>query len=159
MLKSCTKKYTDESDERTFRFTFYCDLCGEGFCATPVSFTGGNPPGEPNAKKAWEAKWRKEHYRAFERANFEARYRFHACPGCGLLVCDKCVVTKLLPDGGEKWERCVACEQRVKENSRPYLRYVYDPRGSTASRAAPDPPQKTEKRRFCLWPKKTGSQA
>jgi hypothetical protein len=141
MFKACTQKYTDESDEATFRFSFCCDLCGERFRATPVRFTGGNPPPDTSdAKTLWKMLWRREHGRAFERANFEARYHFYACPGCGRFVCDKCTVVKPEADGGSRRERCVQCSRRAREGFRPHLRYVAEPGTALEAAALPDEP-------------------
>ena len=47
MLQSCTEKYTDNSDEKMFRFIFFCDCCGAPFEAPPIPFTEGRLAGTP----------------------------------------------------------------------------------------------------------------
>lgn len=113
MFKSCTQKYTDESTETTFHFSFYCDLCGEQFRSTIAKFTADiTLPETTYEKKLWQMLWRREHWRAFERANFQAHYHFYTCPDCARLVCDQCTIVKLEPDGGIRRERCVQCQHK-----------------------------------------------
>ncbi|MCL2090852.1 MAG: zinc ribbon domain-containing protein [Micrococcales bacterium] len=48
--------------------------------------------------------WRKEHEKAFERAQNEAMKHFHRCPGCNHWVCDQCL--------NEEAGLCVKCAPR-----------------------------------------------
>ena len=41
MLNPITKKYTDESSIKQFRFTFYCDCCGKAIPAQAYDFCSG----------------------------------------------------------------------------------------------------------------------
>ena len=133
MLKSCTNKYSDESDENTFRFTFRCDICGEVFRAVPVSFTGGKPPPARVNDNCWRLLWMDEHGKAFERANFEASHHFFSCPGCGLYVCKKCTAAKTEDDGSVRLVRCVNCERRINQGTlKSRLRFVYEPQSTAA---------------------------
>ena len=127
MLKSCTRNYSDESDENTFRFTFYCDVCGKPFRAAPVSLAGCEPPPVGAYDKCWRLLWMDEHGKAFERADFEASHHFFSCPGCGLYVCEVCTAATTEDDGTVRLLRCVKCEQRVnRAKPSSHLRFVYE---------------------------------
>ena len=127
MFKSCTKKYTDESDAGVYRFTFYCDICGETFRPGPLRFSGNDPPEKTEEKRIWKLIWKREHAQAFERADFEARHHFFSCPGCGLLSCEKCTVTAQEKDGSVSLLRCAPCNKRILIGKPPFLRYVFEP--------------------------------
>lgn len=111
MLTSCTKKYNDESNEQTFRFTFYCDRCGKPYQSAALKFTGADTTDTECEKELWELRWQKEHSQSFDRANHEAAYHFFRCPGCGEYVCDDCTVTEKLPTG-EVRDLCCRCNGR-----------------------------------------------
>ena len=49
--------------------------------------------------------WRKEHEKAFERAQNEAMKHFHRCPGCNHWLCDQCL--------NEEAGLCVKCAPRA----------------------------------------------
>jgi hypothetical protein len=112
MLKSCTRKYTDESDEGMFRFTFYCDRCGSSHQIKPVSFSGHKLPDSAAEKNLWLLRWQKGHTQAFERADYEAKYHFFCCPGCGEYVCQDCVVSERTPSGDIR-DLCLDCNRRI----------------------------------------------
>ena len=120
MLQSCTKKYTDNSDETMFRFIFYCDCCGAPYECPPIPFSEGRPEGPPTdtAIELWKLRWKKEHDQAFARANAEAARKFFGCPGCGKYICQNCVVSTPLPTG-EILDRCLDCTVK-SEGFRPF---------------------------------------
>ena len=119
MFQSCTKKYTDESNEELFCFTFYCDDCNAPFHSTPISFKLNSCSIDKSSEyKLWKLQWQQKHKEAFARANQEAKIYYFCCPGCGRHICPACVVTKEL-SSGEVLERCWQCT--VKSNQeRPF---------------------------------------
>lgn len=137
MLRSFTRNYEDNSTEAGFQFTFYCDICSDGFkssfvesdtykkgkffrglgrgASTLGSLMGGKAHSLGyNADRAVDIlserfegrspEWQKEHERAFERAQNEARQHFHRCPSCNQYVCDSC--------WNEDEGLCTACAPR-----------------------------------------------
>lgn len=90
MLEPITRKMTDESDGVGFRFTFYCDICGNAWHSIPYSSREAR--GGAGAKGAWK----NERAAAYERANREALMHFNRCPACGRMVCDECF--RILPE-------------------------------------------------------------
>ena len=123
MLKSFTRNYEDNSTDAGFQFTFYCDVCSDGFKSSfiesstykkrkgttmlgqGVSLIGGLIGGKVRdiaysaerggniLSERFEGRspeWQKEHERAFEMAQNEARQHFHRCHGCHQYVCDAC---------------------------------------------------------------------
>jgi predicted amidophosphoribosyltransferase len=123
VLQAFTRNYRDNSTEAGFQFTFYCDVCSDGFKSSFIEsetyrkrgllrglgsgasilggFVGGRLSslshsagrasdvlGERFEERSPE--WQKEHERAFERAQNEARQHFHRCPNCNGYVCDQC---------------------------------------------------------------------
>ena len=138
MLKSCTKRNSDDSDESIFRFSFYCDVCGEPYSSAPVEFAtckslcSQSPQPAPEDSQ-WRLLWRGEHVKAFQRANFEASHHFFSCPGCGLYVCKKCTAAKTEDDGSVRLVRCVNCERRINQGTlKSRLRFVYEPQSTAA---------------------------
>lgn len=100
MLESVTKKMTDDSTDKAFMFTFYCDLCGRPWKSVPVSSL--TPAREHSGKNA-ECAWRQERDAAYERANLEAIQHFNRCPRCRRWICDDCF---LLLDEGDMCREC-----------------------------------------------------
>lgn len=142
MFRSCTKRYQDESDEKAFRFTFYCDSCGRPYTVAPLCFTDGMQNKSDYEKELWELKWQSEHALAFERANHEAGHHFFCCPGCGEYVCQDCIISEKTPDGALK-DLCWVCSTRAHKNEPPALHMV-----------APAEKAGTKKKGgCCLWPK------
>ena len=123
MLKAFTRNYNDNSTEAGFEFTFFCDICSDGYKSSFVqSSTAGKGKllkglgagagilgdlvGGRAGNVGWAADrgsnvlserfdgrspdWLKEHEKAFERAQNEAKQHFHRCPSCNLYVCDAC---------------------------------------------------------------------
>lgn len=123
MLRSFTRNYEDNSTEAGFQFTFYCDICNDGFKSSFIesetykrggglrriaqgASVVGSLFGGRASDLGWAAQrsgnilserfegrspeWQKEHERAFELAQNEARQHFHRCHGCNQYVCDAC---------------------------------------------------------------------
>jgi hypothetical protein len=99
MLEPITGKITDESTDKAFMFTFYCDLCGRMWKSMPVS------PLERKRRREKErdGAWRLEHAAAYERANLEAMQHFNRCPRCRRWVCNDCL---LLLEEGDLCREC-----------------------------------------------------
>jgi hypothetical protein len=88
MSKQLTRKITDYSDEKSFAFSFFCDICGKEWKSPATSFeTGGVTIAHEEARTLL---WSKEHGAAFEQANLDARLHFSLCTVCGKRVCDGC---------------------------------------------------------------------
>jgi hypothetical protein len=123
MLKSFTRNYADNSTEAGFEFTFFCDICNDGYKSSFVQSESygkgkllrglgsgasilGDLVGGRAGNLGWGAdrasgviserfdgrspQWLKEHERAFEHSQNEARQHFHKCPNCNSYVCDAC---------------------------------------------------------------------
>jgi hypothetical protein len=120
MLQAFTRNYEDNSTEAGFQFTFYCDLCQDGYKSSFVESEtykkgallrnigrgasvigdlfggrvsslgygldrGGDILSERFSDMSPE--WQKEHEKAFERAQNEAKQHFNRChklPAVGL---------------------------------------------------------------------------
>jgi hypothetical protein len=88
MSKPLTRITKDLSDEKSFSFSFFCDICGKEWKSPATSFeTGGITI---THKEAQTLLWSKEHNAAFEQANLDARLHFNLCTVCGKRVCDDC---------------------------------------------------------------------
>lgn len=138
MLKAFTRNYEDNSTEAGFQFTFYCDLCQDGFKSSFMEsetykkgsllrgISGGarvvgNLFGSKMSNLGWSLshggdvlserftgmspEWHKEHDKAFEMAQNEARHHFNRCHNCRQWVCDS--------DFNEDECLCVECAPRV----------------------------------------------
>ena len=96
-MKPLTTKMTDESADGSYRFTFYCDICGKPHRSPAYqSMTGGE--GDERERKA-------EYEDAYARANREMLNKFSRCPVCQRVVCDECF------DAGGDYDMCVECRQ------------------------------------------------
>lgn len=137
MLKAFTRNYEDNSTEAGFQFTFYCDICQDGFRSsfiesetykknstirgvgqgirTLTNLFGGklNDVGWSIDRGAdilserfngMSPEWQKEHEKAFEMAQNEARRHFHRCESCHSWVCTS--------DFNEEEGLCVECAPR-----------------------------------------------
>lgn len=90
-LPALTEKCTDESTEREFRFTFYCECCGTGFQTPALPFSGADGVGGFHTfTTAQTLIWQAEHEDAYERANQQAMFYFQPCMGCGKKICEDC---------------------------------------------------------------------
>jgi hypothetical protein len=117
-LQAFTRNFVDNSDEAGFKFTFNCDVCGDGyktnFIESRSKKKAGFLKGLGNAAsigtsllgshvgysiergtEAYAAKfsgmspgWHKEHEAAFETAQNEAKGHFQRCPKCRKYVCE-----------------------------------------------------------------------
>ena len=126
---------SDESSEAGFQFTFYCEICGEGYktpfeesgtykkaglfdmfgqVANAVSDMAGSSIGNTLQQgtdmigqnfQGQSPEWHKEHEAAFARAQNEAQQHFHRCPKCTKWVCDN--------DWNEQEGLCTAEAPRV----------------------------------------------
>ena len=110
-LPSVTRKMTDESDTRRFRFTFYCDCCGVGYETNEILFSDTEAPRSledfsPSGRWIWDA----EHEDAYERGNRSAMLVFNPCEICGISICETC--------GGELEDDtiCPDCRQKQRMN-------------------------------------------
>jgi len=137
MLQAFTRNYEDNSTEAGFQFTFYCDICQDGFKSSFIesatykkkgllrglgqgasiagSLLGGRVSnlgyGADRASgvlsqrfEGRSPEWQKEHERAFEQCQNEAKQHFHRCPSCNKYVCDHCY--------NEDEGLCVKCAPR-----------------------------------------------
>ena len=137
MLQAFTRNYNDNSTDAGFQFTFFCDICNDGFKSSfmesetynkkkgtrllgqgvslagnllggkirDLAYTaerGGNILSERFEGKSPE--WQKEHERAFQLAQNEAKQHFHRCPSCNKYVCAHC--------WNEDEGLCVSCAPR-----------------------------------------------
>lgn len=90
-LPTVTKRMTDESDAKGFRFTFYCDRCGTGYQTKKIPFSITDAPGRlEDFTKAQKLIWNAEHEDAYERGNRTALITFDACEDCGQYICETC---------------------------------------------------------------------
>ncbi|MFP3951828.1 MAG: zinc ribbon domain-containing protein [Candidatus Bathyarchaeia archaeon] len=115
-----TRNYRDNSTEEGFQFTFFCDICENGFktefIPSKTSKKKGLLKGLGKAlsfassvtdkdigydlERGVDAiserfsgmtpEWHKEHEEAMELAMNEAKQHFHRCPRCQKWVCDVC---------------------------------------------------------------------
>ncbi|HEV8386332.1 MAG TPA: zinc ribbon domain-containing protein [Nitrososphaera sp.] len=117
-MQAFTRNFVDNSDEAGFKFTFNCDICGDGYKSNFIESKSrkkaGFLRGLGNAAsmgssllgshvgysiergtEAYAAKftgmspqWHKEHEVAFETAQNEAKGHFQRCPKCRKYVCE-----------------------------------------------------------------------
>ena len=91
LLRSVTKRADDNSTAKEFRFTFYCDHCGEAYLSDPIPFSVPDAPGRlEDFTDIQLLIWNAEHEDAYERANRHAQLTFLPCEICGKRVCDEC---------------------------------------------------------------------
>ena len=91
LLPALTKHFTDNSDNKVFRFTFYCDFCNTGYEAPTTLFSGaGEVKLGAELPPIQKLLWQTEHEDAYERANRQALYYFTRCAECGKVVCEDC---------------------------------------------------------------------
>ena len=119
-IQPFTRNYKDHSNKTGFQFTFFCDICGNGFktnfteskthrkrgplkglgkALSFASSVAGSDIGYDLRRgtdalsdrfNGMTAEWHKEHEQAFELAMNEAKQRFNRCPKCHKWVCDHC---------------------------------------------------------------------
>lgn len=131
-----TDNFADNSTEAGFQFTFFCDICREGYKTRFVASKSYNKRkfikgigGIVGAASRLAGKydigygvergsdvlserfsgmspeWHKEHEKAFEEAQNEAKGHFSRCPRCKKWVCEN--------DWNEQEGLCVECAPRV----------------------------------------------
>ncbi|HHV64609.1 MAG TPA: zinc ribbon domain-containing protein [Peptococcaceae bacterium] len=132
-LQPFTDNYEDNSTEAGFQFTFYCDICREGYKTKFIesstykkgrflrgisgafgaasSMLGGLGRGLERGADILSERfhgmspdWQREHDQAFELAQNEAKGHFHRCPRCRKWVCEN--------DWNEQDGLCVECAPR-----------------------------------------------
>lgn len=90
-LPALTKRFTDESTEQEFLFTFYCEHCGAGYQSPSIPFSGAaTADGFQSFTVAQKLIWSAEHDDAYERANQRALSVFTPCASCGKQICEDC---------------------------------------------------------------------
>jgi ribosomal protein L32 len=134
-LQPFTRNFADNSTEEGFQFTFFCDICRDGYKTKFVESKSHREAGllrgfgrvasigasllgssigynlERGADIISERfggmspEWHKEHEAAFEVAQNEARGHFTRCPKCRRWVCEN--------DWNEQEGLCVECAPRV----------------------------------------------
>ena len=95
MLSPITKKYTDDSSMKQFRFTFYCDFCGKPISTQTYDYNNAFVQKtflSNDEKEARAIIYANEHREAYERANNEVRLNLNRCAVCGNMVCEDCSV-------------------------------------------------------------------
>ena len=137
MLQAFTRNYHDNCTDAGFQFTFYCDVCNDGYKSSFLesetykkkkgsrllgqgiglagNLLGGTIRNLANTARQGSdilserfdghpPEWHKEHEKAFEFTQNEAKQHFHRCPNCNKYVCDHC----WNEDGG----LCTSCAPR-----------------------------------------------
>lgn len=95
MLNAVTKKFTDNSTIKKFKFVFYCDCCEKPVVPVMYDFISGFKDKvflSADEREARAIIYASDHKKAYERANIEARFEFNKCDICGDMVCDDCTV-------------------------------------------------------------------
>lgn len=117
-MQAFTDNFSDESTDAGFQFTFYCEICNEGYktsftesktykkaglfrmfgeAVSAVSDIAGSSLGDSVQRGAdaftqrfegMSPEWQREHEAAFALAQNEARGHFHRCPKCTKWVCE-----------------------------------------------------------------------
>lgn len=136
MLKPFTRNYEDNSTDAGFQFTFYCDLCHDGYKTQFIESStykkaglfrtlsrgisvGADLLGAHNLGwnvergadilterfEGMSPEWHREHEKAFELAQNEAKNHFYRCPRCKLWVCEN--------DWNDEEGLCVECSPRM----------------------------------------------
>jgi hypothetical protein len=120
-MQAFTRNYEDNSTEAGFQFTFYCDLCNDGYktrfieskSSKKSGFLRGIGRGGQLERgtdilserfNGMSPEWQKEHEQAFALAQNEAKDHFMRCPKCRKYVCEN--------DWNEQDNLCVECAPR-----------------------------------------------
>ncbi len=133
-LKAFTDNYEDNSTDAGFQFTFFCEICNEGYktsfieskcykkagffrglgdAASALSSIFGSSIGASAERgtdilarryEGMTPEWRNEHDEAFAVAQNEAKGQFHRCPKCTKWLCEN--------DWNEQEGLCTACAPR-----------------------------------------------
>ena len=113
MLSPITKKYTDESTMKQFKFTFHCDCCGKAIPAQVYDFNSAFAQKtflSNDEKEARAIIYANEHREAYERANNEVRLNLNRCAVCGDMVCENCSVYSEKHGGDIYCKKCAIKE-------------------------------------------------
>lgn len=133
-LKAFTDNYEDNSTDAGFQFTFFCEICNEGYktrfieskaykkagffrglgdAVSAVSSMFGSSLGASAERgtdilarryEGMSPDWRNEHDEAFDVAQNEAKGHFHRCPKCTKWLCEN--------DWNEQEGLCTGCAPR-----------------------------------------------
>ena len=115
MLSPITKKYTDDSSMKQFKFTFYCDCCGKPIFTQVYDFNSAFVQKSFLSNDEKEARaiiYANEHREAYERANNEVRLNLNRCEICGEMICEDCSVYSDELRGGVC---CMKCDEANSE--------------------------------------------
>ncbi|HEX3049003.1 MAG TPA: zinc ribbon domain-containing protein [Bacillota bacterium] len=134
-MKPFTDNFEDNSTDAGFQFTFFCEICNEGYKTEFIEsktyrkagflrglggliFAGSSLIGSSigysvergtdilsERFEGMSPEWHKEHEKAFELAQNEAKGHFHRCPECTKWVCEN--------DWNEQEGLCTECAPRV----------------------------------------------
>ena len=98
------------SDNKQFRFSLSCTVCGKPWYSTPVPFSKADLMPRTNAKSIiYYTIYEKEMQQAVMKAVAEAKKHFNLCPVCKSLVCDHCFMTC------DDIDMCVDCAGELGE--------------------------------------------
>lgn len=104
------KNLRNHSDERQFRFSLSCTVCGKTWYSTPVMFSkAGKTPASDSKAIVYQAMYQREFSQAVTKAVEEAKGYFNFCPVCKSLVCDNCFVIC------DDIDMCVDCARELGE--------------------------------------------
>ena len=119
MLGPITKKYTDESSMKQFRFVFYCDCCGKPIPTKTYAYNSAFAQKtflSNDEKEARAIIYANEHREAYERANNEVRLNLNRCGMCGDMVCEDCSVYSNKLVGDIHCKKCAEKSQQTPSN-------------------------------------------
>ena len=117
MLSPITKKYTDESSMKQFKFVFYCDCCGKAIQTQAYDFNSAFAQKtflSNDEKEARAIIYANEHAAAYERANNEVRLNLNRCEICGDMICEDCSVYSDELGGGVCCTKCAEANNEIK---------------------------------------------
>ncbi len=104
----------DCSTSQYFCFAIQCEVCGEFWYSSSITFSKAEQAAEYREKKElYDAIYQREKDRAMLSAGKEARERFSRCPICRRLVCDSCFLIC------DEMDMCKECAGRMKEKGEP----------------------------------------
>ncbi|MBQ7399885.1 MAG: hypothetical protein IJW06_05460 [Clostridia bacterium] len=126
MLSPITKKYTDDSSMKQFKFTFYCDCCGKPIFTKVYDFNSAFAQKtflSNDEKEARAIIYANEHREAYERANNEVRLNLNRCEICGDMICEDCSVYSDKLGGGVCCKKCGEANNEAKVSDYVYLQH------------------------------------
>lgn len=110
MTEIIIKNMKNLSNNKQFRFSLSCTVCGKTWYSTSVPFSKADKTPLTNSKSiVYYAVYEKEMQRAILRAAAEARKHFNLCPICKSLVCDHCFMAC------EDIDMCIDCADALDE--------------------------------------------